>query len=424
MAGRVSAGALALLLALLAAADLTTTALAQEPYLAVKVLRSSNPYDVRVVIEGPGGTWTFDGRTEVSLSGVTSGTYTVRVYYRGYLVATRAVAVNRENVAVEIPIPFVDVVLRAVDLRDRELSGRLYVVAEPRDAYDELTVTGSSIVIRRALEPVTYSLYVEWESPIYVRRASLNLTEPAWSLMRRGVVKLPVGDLTVTVIDRQGRGVGGAQVRIANQMLTTAEDGRVVVQRVPLEHRGEPVGYELEVSYMGYVVYRGSLLASPTSYSFTVTADLRSLTVLVLGEAGQGLQGARVSLLREGNEVGTAFTDAGGRAAFEGVIPVEHFLRVEYKGLAQVLRVAPQAMSGQPLRVTLPVYVELGGVPLSSVQLYLLVAGVAAALAIAALSAVLLVRRRARRVRVVGPIYLLVTSTPSGTSSPSRGPAC
>jgi hypothetical protein len=380
-------------------------ALADEGSLVVEVLRSPDPYEVKIVIEGPGGTWTFEGRSSVSLTGVTSGTYTVKVYYRGYLVATRAAVVNRDNIALSIPIPFVDVVLRAVDLKGRELSGRLYTKVEPRDGYGDLTVSGSSIVIRRALEPVAYSVYVEWESPLYAKRASANLTEPAWSLVRRGTVQLPVTDLTISVIDKEGKGVGGAEVRIANQVLTTGDDGRIVVQRVPVEYRGEPVSYDLEVRYMGYLVHRGSVLTSTTNYAFTFTADLRKLTVLVLGEAGQGIPNAKVSLLREGNEVGTAFTDAGGRASFEGVIPVEHFLRVEYKSLSQTLRLLPSQMTGRPITVQLPVYVELGGVPLSTVQLYVLVGGAVIAVIAVAVSAFLLVRKRARKVRVVGPIY-------------------
>jgi hypothetical protein len=387
------------------ATQVPRAALAEEGSLVVEVLRSPDPYEVKIVIEGPGGTWTFEGRSSVSLTGVTSGTYTVKVYYRGYLVATRAVVVNRDNIALSIPIPFVDVVLRVVDLKGRELSGRLYAKVEPRDGYSDLTVSGSSIVIRRALEPVAYSVYVEWESPLYAKRASANLTEPAWSLVRRGTVQLPVTDLTISVIDKEGKGVGGAEVRIANQVLTTGDDGRIVVQRVPVEYRGEPVSYDLEVRYMGYLVYRGSVLTSTTNYAFTFTADLRKLTVLVLGEAGQGIPNAKVSLLREGNEVGTAFTDAGGRASFEGVIPVEHFLRVEYKSLSQTLRLLPSQMTGKPVIVQLPVYVELGGVPLSTVQLYVLVGGAVIAVIAVAVSAFLLVRRRARKVRVVGPIY-------------------
>jgi hypothetical protein len=381
------------------------TALAEEGSLVVEVLRSPDPYEVKIVIEGPGGTWTFEGRSSVSLTGVTSGTYTVKVYYRGYLVATRTAVVNRDNTALSIPIPFVDVVLRVVDLKGRELSGRLYAKVEPRDGYGDLTVSGSSIVIRRALEPVAYSVYVEWESPLYAKRASANLTEPAWSLVRRGTVQLPVTDLTISVIDKEGRGLGGAEVRIANQVLTTGDDGRIVVQRVPVEYRGEPVSYDLEVRYMGYLVYRGSVLTSTTNYAFTFTADLRRLTVLVLGEAGQGIPNAKVSLLREGNEVGTAFTDSGGRASFEGVIPVEHFLRVEYKSLSQTLRLPPSQMTGRPIAVQLPVYIELGGVPLSTVQLYVLVGGAVIAVIAAAVSAFLLVRRRVKKVRVVGPIY-------------------
>ena len=390
---------------LMLATQVPKTALAEEGSLVVEVLRSPDPYEVKIVIEGPGGTWTFEGRSSVSLTGVTSGTYTVKVYYRGYPVATRAVVVNRDNTALSIPIPFVDVVLRVVDLKGRELSGRLYAKVEPRDGYSDLTVSGSSIVIRRALEPVAYSVYVEWESPLYAKRASANLTEPAWSLVRRGTVQLPVTDLTISIVDKEGKGVGGAEVRIANQVLTTGDDGRIVVQRVPVEHRGEPVSYDLEVRYMGYLVYRGSVLTSTTNYAFTLTADLRKLTVLVLGEAGQGIPNAKVSLLREGNEVGTAFTDAGGRVSFEGVIPVEHFLRVEYKSLSQTLRLLPSQMTGRPITAQLPVYIELGGVPLSTVQLYVLVGGAVIAVIAVAVSAFLLVRRRARKVRVVGPIY-------------------
>ena len=397
--------ALAAVLLLLSTAHAPKPVLAEEGSLAVEVWRSPDPYEVKIVIEGPGGTWTFEGRSSVSLTGVKSGTYTVRVYYRGYLVATRAAVVNNENVALSIPIPFVDVALRVVDLRGRDLSGRLYAKVEPRDAYDDLSVSGSSIVIRRALEPLAYSIYVEWESPLYAKKASANLTEPAWSLMRRGTVQLPVTDLTISVIDKEGNGVGGAEVRIANQVLTTGEDGRLVVQRVPVEYMGEPVSYDVEIRYMGYIVHRGPIITSTTNYVFTFTADLRRLTVLVLGEAGQGIPNARVSLLREGNEVGTAFTDAGGRASFKGVIPVEHFLRVEYKSLSQTLRVLPSQMTERPVTVQLPVYVELGGVPLSSLQLYLLVGGIMVTVIAVAASALLLVRRKARKVKVVGPIY-------------------
>jgi hypothetical protein len=62
-------------------------------------------------------------------------------------------------------------------------------------------------------------------------------------------------------------------------------------------------------------------------------------------------------------------------------------------------------MTGRPITVQLPVYVELGGVPLSTVQLYVLVGGAVIAVVAVAVSAFLLVRRRARKVRVVGPIY-------------------
>ncbi len=397
--------AVAAVLLLLSTAHSPKPALAEDGSLTVEVLRSPDPYEVKIVIEGPGGTWTFEGRSSVTLSGVTSGTYTVRVYYRGYLVATRVAVVNRENVALSIPIPFVYLVLRAVDLKGRDLSGRVYAKAEPREAYSDLTVSGSSIVIRGALEPLAYSIYVEWESPLYAKKASTNLTEPAWSLMKRGTVQLPVTDLTISVIDRKGKGVGGAEVRIANQVLTTGDDGRLVLQRVPVEYRGGPVSYDVEISYMGYIVHRGPILTSTANYAFTFTADLRRLTVLVRGEAGQGIPNARVSLLREGNEVGTAFTDAGGRASFEGVIPVEHFLRVDYKTFSQTLRVLPSQMTDRPVTVQLPVYVELGGVPLSLLQLYLLVGGVVVAVIAVAASALLLVRRKARKVKVVGPIY-------------------
>jgi hypothetical protein len=87
------------------------------------------------------------------------------------------------------------------------------------------------------------------------------------------------------------------------------------------------------------------------------------------------------------------------------VIPVEHFLRVEYKSLSQTLRVLPSQMTGRPVTVQLPVYVELGGVPLSSLQLYLLLGGVVVTVIAVAASALLLVRRKARKVKVVGPIY-------------------
>ncbi|MCS6788384.1 MAG: hypothetical protein NZ733_03730, partial [Aigarchaeota archaeon] len=376
------------------------------PSLVVSVLNAEHVVnELRVVIEGPMGTLTYEGRASVTLSGVVRGVYRVSVYWRSHLIASRAVAVNVENVVETIELPFFDFALRVVDLSGAELPGPFAVRVEPPDALGEVRVVGSSIVLRNALRTLHYTISVEWESRVYNRKAFGVGAGSGDDLSRRGAVVLPVGDVRVSVIDRRGKGLGGAVLRAMGVSSATDEGGAVVLRRVPLEGPEGPNSLPVTVTYEGYEVASEVLLLSREVRSFTVTASVYELTVSVLGANGQPLQGAKASLVREGHEVGTAFADQGGVARLSRVIPVKHFLRVEYKGLSEVRELSPEAVRRGSVELRLPVYLEIGGIPLTFEQLVGLAAGSVGSVVAVVLGIALFVRSRTRKLRVAGPIY-------------------
>ncbi|MEN3047928.1 MAG: hypothetical protein ABDH63_04005 [Candidatus Caldarchaeales archaeon] len=375
------------------------------PSLVVLVLNAEHVvHELRVVIEGPMGTLAYEGRTSVTLSGVIRGVYRISVYWRSHLIASRAVAVNVENVVETIELPFFDFALRVVDLNGAELPGPFAVKVEPPDALGEVRVVGGSILFRNALRTLHYSVSVEWESRVYNRKALGVGAGSGEDLSRRGVVVLPVGDVRVTVIDRGGKGIGGAVVRAMGVSSATDDGGAVVLRRVPLEGPEGPNSLPVTVTYEGYEVASEVLLLRREVRSFTVTASVYELTVSVLGANGQPLPGAKASLVREGSEVGTAFADLGGVARLSRVIPVKHFLRVDYKGLSAVKELSPEAVRRGSAEVRLPVYVEIGGVPFTFEQLVGLIVGTAGAVASIVIGITLLVKSKTRKLRVAGPI--------------------
>ncbi|MCS7094632.1 MAG: hypothetical protein NZ988_02320 [Thaumarchaeota archaeon] len=411
MVQRWVAGPLALpLIAVLAILTLVEPSFAQ-PSLIVVIRNAEHvTNELKIVIDGPMGKLTFEGRTSVTLTGVLSGVYAVTVYWRQHLVAAKSVAVNVENVVETIELPFFDFAMRVVDLNGGDLPGPFTVRVEPRDAFGELRVVDGSLVLINAVRTLYYTITVEWESLVYQRRAQGVAAGYGSDLMRRGVITVPVGDVTVSIVDQKGRGLGGAVLSTANARLTTADDGVALLRRVPLESAEGAVSLPVTVSFEGHEVASQVLRVSREVRSFTVTASVYDLNVAVFGSNEQPLSGAKVSLLREGVEVGLAFSDEGGLARLSRVIPVRHFLRVEYKGADTVLELSPELIRRGTVEARLPVFIELGGAPLSFEQLLALIIVLVMAVLGATFAIAFYIRRRSRKLLVRGPIFALNTT--------------
>ncbi|MCS7117226.1 MAG: hypothetical protein NZ957_00345 [Thaumarchaeota archaeon] len=408
-----------LLLAVLAALTLLTEVQpsSAEPSLTVAVRNAEHVVnELRIVIDGPSGRLTYEGRTSVTLTGALRGSYTVSVYWRKHLVAVRSVAVNVENVVETIELPFFNFAMRVVDLNGADLPGPFVVRVEPDDAYGELRVVGSSLVLVNAVRTLFYTVTVNWESPVYHRTAQGVAAGYGSDLMSRGTITLPVGDVRVAVVDHKGRGLGGAVLATANVRMTTGDDGVAILRRVPLAGGEGGISLPVTVTYEGFEVANQVLRVSREVRSFTLTASVYDLNVAVLGSAGQPLRGARASLLREGVEVGLAFADQGGQAQLNRVIPVKHFLRVEYKGLSEVVEIPPEAIRKGVVEVRLPVYIELGGVPLSFEGLVALAFVLVTTVLGTTLAIAFYLRRRTRKLQIRGPIFA-VSTTASGSAS-------
>ncbi|MEM2232208.1 MAG: carboxypeptidase-like regulatory domain-containing protein [Nitrososphaerota archaeon] len=291
--------------------------------------------------------------------------------------------VNVGTVQVEASMPFTDLSFEVTDLRGRPLSiapGDVSIT--PEAYYFRREVAGNVITITALYTgaPVTFS--VKYTSPTYGTSVQVTLTDTADGIRTRllggRTLQMPVDDVVINAVDAQGRPVGGAVVTFGRaQPKTTGPDGKAVFERVPLGTEDSPITYTVRVSVEGVEVYARDEPISVARKEISVLAQLFALTVRVVGELGQGLQGASVQLLRAGTTVGTASADAAGSARFEKLAPASYEVRATYKGFTGSASVTlDQLRRGDVVEIRLPVYVEVLGIPMSLATLLALAIGI------------------------------------------------
>jgi hypothetical protein len=209
----------------------------------------------------------------------------------------------------------------------------------------------------------------------------VTLTDTADGIKTRLIggrtLQLPVDDVVITAVDAQGRPVGGAVVTFKGVTKTTGSDGKAVFERVPLGTEDAPIAYNVRVSVEGVEVYNKDEPISVARKEISVLAQLFALTVRVVGELGQGLQGASVQLLRAGTTVATGSADSAGAVRFERLAPASYEVRAQYKGFSGTATVSLDALRrGEVVEIRLPVYVEVLGIPMSLATLLALAIGI------------------------------------------------
>jgi hypothetical protein len=339
--------------------------------------------------------------TELSLRftegvGMTKGTFTINRLPRGvYEIEVRFGAagtifkrtfdistVNVGTVQVEASLPFTDLSFEVTDLKGRPLTiAPGDVTIEPATYYFRREVAGNVITITALYTGAPVTITVKYSSPIYGESVQVTLTDTADGIRTRLIggrtLQLPVDDVVITAVDAQGRPVGGAVVTFKGVTKTTGSDGKAVFERVPLGTEDAPIPYRVKVSVEGVDVYDKDEPISVARKEISVLAQLFTLTVRVVGELGQGLQGASVQLLRAGTTVATGSADSAGAVRFERLAPASYEVRAQYKGFSGSATVSLDALRrGEVVEIRLPVYVEVLGIPMSLATLLALAIGI------------------------------------------------
>ncbi len=289
--------------------------------------------------------------------------------------------VNVGTVQVEASLPFTDLSFEVTDLRGRPLTiAPGDVSIEPEAYYFRREVAGNVITVTALYTGAPVTVTVRYTSPTYGTTTQVTLTDTADGIRTRLIggrtLQLPVDDVVVFAVDAQGRSVGGAVVTFAGVTKTTGSDGRAVFERVPLGTEDSPLTYNLRVSVEGVEVYARDEPISVARKEISVLAQLFTLTVRVVGELGQGLEGASVQLLRAGTTVATGSADSAGAVRFERLAPASYEVRAQYKGFSGSATVSLDALRrGEVVEIRLPVYVEVLGIPMSLATLLALAIG-------------------------------------------------
>lgn len=261
-----------------------------------------------------------------------------------------------------------DVSFNVVDRQGRPLSGARVSVSPDLVRDEDIQLRPDSIfTILRIPDGRTYDFTVEWTSPFGTTARAAVRETPA-GLQSRGSITLPVDDVTLTVVDFDGRPVAGAAIRFAGQQVgTTDSQGIIIIGQVPLDNE-----YQIEVTKDGTTIGGDRVRFTASRTSATIQAGVYDITVLVKGAAGQPIQGAIVELQRGGTTVATAATDASGSAVFSKVVGADYSVKASYEQFSSSANVARGTRSAT---LVLDLYTVVLGVPMTLATFLALIIG-------------------------------------------------
>jgi hypothetical protein len=303
------------------------------------------------------------------------GTYDVVAYWPDLdkeIVGSKTLDVSRVNVGtVEgvVVLALTDVSFTVVDRQGRILKG-----AEIEVAPGELLRPNSYerrpdgvIVVLTIPEGRTYTFTVKWQSEFGTTATAAVRDTPA-GLQARGSIVVPVDDVSIKVVDFDGRPVAGAAIKFAGQDVgSTDSQGIIIVGQVPLDN-----DYTISVTKEGTEIGSDRVRFTASRTSATIQAGIYDITVLVKGAAGQPIQGALVELIKGGTTIARAATDASGTAVFAKVVGADYTVRAAYEQFSSTASLAKGTRSAQ---ITLDLYTVLLGVPMTFATFLALIIG-------------------------------------------------
>ncbi|MCD6260580.1 MAG: hypothetical protein J7J28_02155, partial [Thaumarchaeota archaeon] len=356
----------------------------KDAHAAIFDVKAKFVYDVNK--EPPALDITFSGQgvsvsakdTSIEVVGLVRGTYTIEAKFKGELVARTPIDLSNVNVGTvtrSIPVALTDVSFRAVDMLGRVLKDA--TVSVTPDIYAEKPSNlGGIITIRAMVTTKLYTFKISWASPVYGTEASVTIADTPEGLKARKVIELPVGTVTVSVVDTKGRPISGAEVTFGKVTKKTDAAGKAYFEGVPLEKEGAGISYDVTVKREGFVVFSGTETVSRARTTITEIGELFTIRVRVVGAAGQGLPFAKVVIKRAGAEIGTYTTDEGGFLEVPKMALSDYTVEAEWKGFRGSATISKEDLkAGRAVEISLPPYTEIAGVPLTFGALLALIIG-------------------------------------------------
>jgi hypothetical protein len=302
------------------------------------------------------------------------GTYDIVAYWPkegGAEVGRRTVDISRSNVGTvegTVVLALRDVSFTVVDRQGRPLSGARVSVSPDLVRTDDIQLRPDQIfTLLRVPDGRTYDFTIEWTSP-YGTTARAAVRETPVGLQARGSIVVPVDDISVKVVDFDGRPVAGAAIKFAGQDVgSTDSQGVIIVGQVPLDN-----DYTISVSKEGTEIGSDRVRFTASRTSATIQAGVYDITVLVKGAAGQPIQGALVELIKGGTTIARAATDASGTAVFTKLVGADYTVRAAYEQFSSTASLAKGTRSAQ---ITLDLYTVLLGVPMTFATFLALIIG-------------------------------------------------
>jgi hypothetical protein len=289
----------------------------------------------------------------------------------GVEVGRRTVDISRSNVGTvegTVVLALRDVSFNVVDRQGRPLSGARVSVSPNLMRADDVQLRPDQIfTLLRIPDGRTYDFTIEWTSP-YGTTARAAVRETPAGLQARGSIVVPVDDISVKVVDFDGRPVAGAAIKFAGQDVGSSDSqGVIIVGQVPLDN-----DYTISVSKEGTEIGSDRVRFTASRTSATIQAGIYDITVLVKGAAGQPIQGALVELIKGGTTIARAATDASGTAVFAKLVGADYTVRAAYEQFSSTASLAKGTRSAQ---ITLDLYTVLLGVPMTFATFLALIIG-------------------------------------------------
>ncbi|MEM4545544.1 MAG: hypothetical protein QW328_02080 [Nitrososphaerota archaeon] len=373
-----------------------------------------------------GGTVEFKAKEVIEVKRLNRGTYDEIAKWLGVIVGRKSFdlsAANVGTVAGELQVAVGDISVAVKDITGRVLSDAIakfegveqkltipkaildkYKLASEEDA-KTLKAVGAIFVTKLPIPTnIRYSLDLSWTSPDFGTEAKVSIVDTVDGINAKREITLPVGVVTVNVVDAQGRPVSGAEVSLGAVKAKTDAAGKAVFESVPLESEGKGIAYQIVVTREGEEVYKATEKFSTAKTSITVIGQLFDLSVLVKGAAGQGLPFATVTLKRAGVVVGHFTTDEGGAVTIPKLVAADYEVEATYKGYTGTVTVSKaDLMAGKAAEITLPPYIEIAGMPLTFATFLALIIGIILLVIVIVVIAFEYVRWRGRRVGIFPP---------------------
>jgi len=374
----------------------------------------------------PGGIVEFKAKEVIEVNRLNRGTYEDVAKWLGVTVGRKSFdlsAANVGTVAGELEVAVGDMSVAVKDLNGRLLSDAIakfegveqkltipseilakYKLASEDDA-KSLKAVGAVFVTKLPIPTnIRYSLDISWTSPDFGTEAKVSIVDTVDGINAKKEIVLPVGAVTINVVDGKGRAVSGAEVSLGAVKAKTDAAGKAVFESVPLEKEGRGITYQITVTREGEEVFKDTVTFSTTKTSITVIGELFDLTVFVKGAAGQGLPFATVTLKKAGVVVGHFTTDEGGSVTIPKLVAADYEVEATYKGYTGTVKVSKaDLIAGKSAEITLPPYIEIAGMPLTFATFLALIIGIILLIIVVVVIAFEYVRWRGRRVGIFPP---------------------